>query len=184
MSERVSNIGSALYRVLDPPLRLLENVAVVVAGLLMLIAMVLVSADALLRYLVNAPLTFQYYLTEKYLMVGLVCLSLAWGFRTGGHIRIEGLVQHLPKALSNAVLRVGLLVSAGYIAVLGWLGGKHFLHAFRLDEVVIGVFDWPVAWSWVWIPLGCGLLALRLLLTALGPTAKLHEKHEHAEEHA
>lgn len=172
---------SGLHALLDRSLRWLEDLSAALAGAIMFAAMVLVSLDALLRYLFGAPLTFQYYLTEKYLMVGMVALPLAWGFRTGGYIRIEGLVQALPRRLRTLVLRAGLLVSAAYIAVLAWLGGAYFISALRKNEVVIGVFDWPVSWSWIWIPVGCGLLALRLILTAIGPAGALVAKSAHAE---
>lgn len=172
---------SSLHALLDRPLRWLEDLSAALAGAIMLVAMMLVSLDALLRYLFGAPLTFQYYLTEKYLMIGMVALPLAWGFRTGGYIRIEGLVQALPRGLRTLVLRAGLLLGAAYIAVLAWLGGAYFLSAFRKGEVVMGVFDWPVSWSWIWIPVGCGLLALRLLLTAIGPVGGLVAKSAHPE---
>lgn len=173
--------GGKLHALLDRSLCRIEDLAAVLAGAIMLIAMALVSLDALLRYLFAAPLSFQYYLTEKYLMVGMIALPLSWGFRTGGYIRIEGLVQVLPRGLRVAILRAGLLLSAAYVAVLAWLGGAHFLSAVRKDEVVIGVIDWPVSWSWIWIPAGCGLLALRLLLAATGPAAGLAARTVHAE---
>ncbi|MCO5157794.1 MAG: TRAP transporter small permease [Aquamicrobium sp.] len=181
MSQSVRHHGGTLHALLDRSLCWLENVAAAFAGAIMLLAMVLVSLDALLRYIFGAPLTFQYYLTEKYLMVGMVALSLSWGFRTGGYIRIEGLVQALPRRPRTVILRVGLLLSAGYIAVLAWLGGAYFLSAVRKDEIVMGVIDWPVSWSWIWIPVGCGLLALRLLLIAIGPDGGLVAKTVHAE---
>src|SRR5690606_16258347 len=158
-----------------------ENIFAGIAGAIMLVAMVLVSLDALLRYFAGAPLSFQYYLTEKYLMVGMIAMCLSWGFRTGGYIRIEGLVRAFPAGLSDPLLRTGLLLGAGYMAVLAWLGGKYFLDALRKDEVVIGVIDWPVAWSWIWIPAGCGLLALRLLVDAFGPAARLFAREESVE---
>lgn len=173
--------GGKLHALLDRSLCWMENVAAAFAGAIMLLAMVLVSLDALLRYIFGAPLTFQYYLTEKYLMVGMVALSLSWGFRTGGYIRIEGLVQALPRGLLVSILRAGLVLSAGYIATLAWLGGAYFLSAVRKNEVVMGVIDWPVSWSWVWIPVGCGLLTLRLLLVATGPDAGLVAGTVHAE---
>lgn len=174
--------GGTLFALCDRALCWMENLAAALAGAIMLLAMVLVSLDALLRYVFGAPLTFQYYLTEKYLMVGMVALSLSWGFRTGGYIRIEGLVEALPRGLRALVLRVGLLLSAAYIAVLAWLGGAYFLSAVRKGEVVMGVIDWPVSWSWIWIPVGCGLLALRLLLAAVGPNGGLTVKSVHAEQ--
>ncbi|WP_323032441.1 TRAP transporter small permease [Paracoccus sp. (in: a-proteobacteria)] len=174
--------STPLWFGLDRILRPIENIAALLGAAMMLIAMVLVSADALMRYAFNAPLTFQYTLTEQYLMVALVCLPLAWGFRTGGYIRIEGLIDRLPQALREKVLRAGLITSAVYVAALAWTAGGHFWKAYTTGEVMFGVIDWPVAWSWVWVPVGCWLLAARLLLMSFGPRTQL-EADPHAGEH-
>lgn len=176
-------LPTPLWSGLDRMLRPIENLAALFAAVMMLIAMLLVSADALMRYAFNAPLTFQYTLTEQYLMVALVCLPLSWGFRTGGYIRIEGLVSRFPPKSREYVLRAGLILSAVYVAVLAWTAGEHFWTSYTTGEVMFGVIDWPVAWSWVWVPIGCGLLALRLLLATFGPASQL-QADPHAAEFA
>lgn len=166
-----------LFNQLDRWLRCIELAAVVLAGGIMILTMILVASDAVLRYLFNAPLSFQYHLTENYLLVALIALALAWGYRTGGYIRITFFVNILPATVRGLILRAGLLVSAIYIGVLAWQGGQYFLKAYQDGQTQLGVIDWPVSWSWVWIPVGCGLLAARLLLVAIGPSTELHDEH-------
>jgi TRAP-type C4-dicarboxylate transport system permease small subunit len=165
-------------------LRSLELLAAVVGGVMTLAAMFLTAADALMRYLFNAPLAFNYYLTESYLMVGLMTMPLAWGYRAGGYIRIYALAGVLPAALRNIMLRAGLLVSAAYVGALAWLAGVRFWEVYKAGDVQMGVIDWPVAWSWVWIPIGLTLLALRLLANAIGPAQELHFEHDDTAEGA
>lgn len=172
----------SIYKALDRALRLIENAAAIIAGCIMLSAMVLVALDAFLRYLFNAPLQLQYHLTQHYLLVALITMALAWGYRTGGYIRIDGLIGHLPAALRDLVLRGGLLMSSAYIAVLAWKGGQHFWKTYEAGDVQLGLIDWPISWSWVWIPVGCGLLAARLLLISVGPRNDLDAGADHAEE--
>ena len=167
---------------LDRALRLAEAAAAAVAGFMMLAAMVLTSADALMRYGLNRPLNFNYFLTESYLMVGIVCMPMAWAFRTGGYIRISFLLHMLPARLGLVLLRVGLLASVAYIADLAWLAGMEWFRLFRTGEVEMGVIDWPWSWSWIWIPIGLGLLVLRLLLLAFGPAAVLTIIHDAEED--
>lgn len=164
---------SSLWGRLDRAFRPVENLAAQVAAILLVAAMLLVSADALMRYAFHAPLKFQYTLTESYLMIAIVCLPMAWGFRTGGYIRIEALLSRLPSAGRSLLIRMGLVVSAVYVGALGWAAFKHFWSAWLSDEVMFGVIDWPVAWSWFWIPLGILLLTIRLLLIAVGPDSQL-----------
>ena len=154
-----------LMRLADRTLRPVEAVAAIAAGAVMLAAMVLTSLDALLRYAINKPLAFNYFLTEKYLMVALVCLPLAWAFRTGGYIRIQFLHDRLP---------AGLLAAFLLIADLAWLAGEQWHKAYSRNEIVMDVIDWRISWSWIWVPIGLWLLAARLLVTALGPAGHLN----------
>ena len=169
--------AASLHAACDRALRWLEDAAIAVAGVIMVAAMFLTAIDATMRYAFNAPLTFQQYLTENYLLVAMVNLSLAAGFRLGGYIRIEGVINQFPSAIIAALLRAGLFVSAVYMAVLAWTAGARFLDFYLRGAVMFGEIDWPIAWSWVWIPLGCGLLTLRLLLTAIGPAGELVPRH-------
>ncbi|NYT74994.1 TRAP transporter small permease [Halomonas sp. QX-2] len=154
---------------IDRVLIWIENVAAIIAGCAALITMVLVTFDAILRHLFSSPLTFQHHLTQYYLLVMVTMLALSWGYRTGGAIQIKLLIHRLPAALVGPLVRVGLLASAGYIAAMTWQGYIEFHDAWEQGKLIMGVIDWPVAWSWVWIPLGCGLLAVRLLLDATAP---------------
>ncbi|MFV0493282.1 MAG: TRAP transporter small permease [Pseudorhodobacter sp.] len=163
-----------VYGVLDKALRIPELMAACTGGFFMVAAMVLTSADAILRYFFNAPLTWNSYLTTYYLMVGMFVMPMAWGYRTGGYIRIVFLASMLPHNMAYLLLRLGKIVGAAYFGALGWLAGEHFWEVFQRGDVEMGLIDWPVSWSWVWIPIGLGLLSLRMLLMAFGPNDELH----------
>ena len=174
---------AAIHCRLDAVLRPAEVIAASIGGGLLIAAMLITAADVALRYIFNEPLDFAYYLTENYLMVGMMTLPMAWGFRAGGYIRVVGLARTLPAFLRDALLRVGLLGGAVYIAILGWMAWQKFFEAYTDGSVEMGLIDWPVSWSWVWIPIGCLLLMLRLLVTAIGPADELHfDSSKNAEE--
>ncbi|UEM24493.1 TRAP transporter small permease (plasmid) [Skermanella mucosa] len=162
----------AFHGRVDQVLARVENVAAVGAGAAAVTAMVLVSLDVIMRYAFASPLTFQMYLTQYYLLVAMVMLALPWGYRTGGAIQIRLLLAALPAPLSDTITRIGLMVSAGYLLAVTWRGWLTFSEALANDEVIMGVIDWPVAWSWIWVPIGCGLLALRLVVDAAAPTLR------------
>jgi TRAP-type C4-dicarboxylate transport system permease small subunit len=163
---------------IDRVLRKIETAAAIVGGVMMLTAMVLTSLDAVLRYVFNWPLSFNFYLTENYLMVGLMTLPLAWGFRAGGYIRVMALAHVLPARPRGLLLRTGLCAGAIYIAALAWLSGAWFWEVYQRGDVRMGVIDWPVAWSLVWVPIGLGLFAIRLLAMSFGPAENLHYEHD------
>lgn len=153
---------------------LLENLAAIIGGIMMIMAMLLISADATLRYTISSPLVFVSYLMQYYLLVGLMTMPMAWGFRTGGYIRISFFALRLPERARNVLLRAGMLAGAIYSFLLAWLGGKHYWDVFKRGDIQMGVIDWPVSWSWIWIPIGLGLLTIRMLIITFGPAAGLY----------
>jgi TRAP-type C4-dicarboxylate transport system permease small subunit len=157
----------------------IENVAAIGAGCAMVAAMILVSLDAVMRHMFARPLTFQLHLTQYYLLVAMVMLALPWGYRMGGAIQIRLLLANLPQAIAEPVVRTGLLAAAVYLLALAWEAYFVFHDALVDDEVIMGVIDWPVAWSWIWVPIGCGLLAVRLVVDAtsarLRPIGSAHD---------
>jgi TRAP-type C4-dicarboxylate transport system permease small subunit len=163
---------AGLHSFVDRIVTFLENIGAVIAGVVLLICMVLVSLDAILRYGLAMPLTFQLHLTQYYLLVMLTMLGLSWGYRTGGAIQIAFLVRALPPRLGSIVIRIGLFAAAIYLMFLTWQAWHVFDRAWTRGSVVMGVIDWPVAWSWIWVPIGCGLLVARLLLDATSSTLR------------
>lgn len=182
MNGGTGTAARGLYTRLDAVLRRLELVAVIIAAGLLLLAMVLTVIDASLRYTINRPLGWQFTFTEDYLLVGVFLMALPWGFRTGGYIRIDATSGFLPAGLQRLLIRAGLLLSAGYVAVLAWTSAVKYVDFLIAGEVKIGVVYWPIHYSWVWLPIGLTLLTLRLLLTAFGPGDGLESQHDPLEE--
>ena len=147
----------------------LEDAAAIGAGIAMLVIVLLVSVDVVMRYAFASPLTFQFHLVKFYLLVALVMLALPWGYRNGGAIQIQLLFAMVSRRVSGPIQRIGLAAASVYLFVLAYEGWEGFVDAYVGDRVVMGVIDWPVAWSWVFVPVGCGLLALRVLLDACAP---------------
>ncbi|WP_323032498.1 TRAP transporter small permease [Paracoccus sp. (in: a-proteobacteria)] len=173
---------ASLYTISHRFLSALENIAACIAGVMIFLAMVLTSADVLMRYVFGRPLAFTYHLTEFYLMVGMMVLPFSWGFRTGGYIRVMAICAKLPPFFANALLRLGLFASLLYTAGMCWLAIVKTAEHYQRGDVQMGVIDWPVWLSWLAIPVGLGLLTLRLLLTLIGPTARLNVTPAIAEE--
>ncbi len=160
---------SRLHAGIDWVLCRIEDLAVVIGGVAVIAAMLLVSADALMRYLFAAPLAFQLHVTEFYLLPAALMMGLAWGYRNGGTIQISLLLVLLPWWIVNPLTRAFLLTASVYMAFLAWRSWFIFARALDRNEVVMGVLDWPVSLSWVWIPVGCGLLSARLFMDAIAP---------------
>lgn len=87
--------------------------AVVAAAAMML----LTSADALARYLLNSPILGAYEITEKYLMVAMIFLGLSYAYRGGMFIRVTFLVERMPRGWRVAADHLSHLLSIAYALI-------------------------------------------------------------------
>lgn len=143
------------------------------AGCLSLVAVAgLINADILLRLTVSRPVQIQFELTELYLMPALATLSLARVFRDGGHLALEFMPEHLPGVIGRAISRLRLLLPAVFFAAVTYMSGKYALKAIVHGDIEYGVIDWPLGWAYAVVPLGCGVLVLRLLHDAVTKTTR------------
>ncbi|GGF78021.1 MULTISPECIES: TRAP transporter small permease [Mameliella] len=152
---------------LDKVLSKIEDV-LHLAGCLSLVAVAgLINADILLRLFANRPVQIQFELTELYLMPALATLSLSRVFRDGGHLALEFTPERLPGPIGVVISKLRLLLPAAFFVAVTAMSGKFALEAIVHGDVEYGVVDWPLGWAYASIPLGCGVLALRLLHDAL-----------------
>jgi TRAP-type C4-dicarboxylate transport system permease small subunit len=92
--------------------------------------MLLTTADAIGRYLVNRPILVAYELTTNYLMVAAVFLAMPHAYRAGANIRVTFLVDRLRGRARLAVDHVVQVVSLLYCAALvvaTFLQARHIL---------------------------------------------------------
>jgi TRAP-type C4-dicarboxylate transport system permease small subunit len=136
----------------------------VLAGVLAAAGMMLLtSADALSRYLLNSPILGAYEITEKYLMVALIFLGLSYAFRGGAFIRVTFLVDRLPRSARLVADHCAHLVTLAYCLIFLWASG---LQAWRAlgDSTTLTTVPLPVGPSYLFVPLG--FLALTAMLLA------------------
>ncbi|WP_425050293.1 TRAP transporter small permease [Psychromarinibacter sp. S121] len=140
------------------------------AGCLALVAVAaFINADIFMRLLFSNPVEIQFELTEIYLMPALAVLPLARVYRKGGHLALEFLPREALGAAGPLVERAILLLSATFFAAVTWKSGEFALRAFQRGDVEWGAVDWPLGWAYAAIPLGCGVLVLRLLIDVIRP---------------
>lgn len=148
-----------------------ENILHIAGCLALVTVTVLINADILLRLLAARPVQIQFELTELYLMPALATLSLSRVFRDGGHLALDFMPETLPGRFGRVVSRLRLLLPAAFFAAVTWMSAKFAYGAFAHSEVEYGVIDWPLGWAYAVVPLGCGVLVLRLIYDATAPAA-------------
>lgn len=134
---------------------------------LMAVMAALVIANVLSRYLLSHSFPWVEEAT-RYMMIWAAFLGAGPALRVGGHIAVDSLVQALPPRGARALRVLLVLVMAGTLAVLAWLGADYALFAWEQESPVLG---WSLGKVYLAIPLGAALMLAHLLLIARRWTA-------------
>jgi TRAP-type C4-dicarboxylate transport system permease small subunit len=161
--EMLARILAALDRILS----LVERAASILAALALFLIMAIVASDVAMRYLFNRPWGWSYDFISLYVIVALFFLALSRTFAVNGHISVD-LLHHVLSPRARRLCEIVIcLLSAGFFAVMTEAGAWRALTAFEDGDVLAGAVAWPAWMSAVFVPVGAGLLTLRLSLSAL-----------------
>ncbi|MBZ0140276.1 MAG: TRAP transporter small permease [Pseudorhodoplanes sp.] len=125
--------------------------------------MLLTSADAIGRYVFNAPIMGAYELTEKYLMVAAIFLGLSFTFREGIFIRVTFLVDRLPPRFRRISEFVSHLITIIFSLFIVYASGGQALRALS-DDTTLSTVPVPIAPAYCLVPLGFLALLVMLLI--------------------
>lgn len=110
---------NSLYRFFDRFERVLGLLAVIA----MLAMMVVVSADALMRYAFHAPIQGTQDLVSRYLMVAAYFAILSQAYANGAQIRIDFLLSVLPARIQHVIEAFVCLITGVLFGLIAWLAG-------------------------------------------------------------
>ena len=171
--------GVALRR-LERGLSLFDR-AFMAVSLLALVAMLLtVCIDAAGRYLFRSPLSGSYQIVSLYTMVVLTFMALPRTYATGGMIRVELFTGILRRVFGLWPERINALVALIAFGALAWFAGLDAIERFVARQTTLGTVQLPLYLSYLWVPLGSGLLCIRLALHVIDPDLGKTEQDHHA----
>ena len=153
-------------------LALFEKLFMAVAMISIFVMMLSISADALSRYLFGSPITGQYEFTQFYLLVILVFMALPRTYIIGGHIRLKLLDRQLQKIPFNLAERLNVVLGGIAFGTIAYISGIEAIDKFVNQDKLFGAVQFPIYWSYVWVPLGSGLMALRLIYEIFVPVQR------------
>jgi TRAP-type C4-dicarboxylate transport system permease small subunit len=120
---------------LDRLERLLTGVAVVAT----IAMMVLTTADATGRYLLNRPIVVAYEITTNFLMVSAIFLALPFAYRQGANIRVTFLAQRLKGQARLVVDHVVQVVSILYCGALVFATAQQTRHVWSTGTTFVSM---------------------------------------------
>jgi TRAP-type C4-dicarboxylate transport system permease small subunit len=147
--------------------RWLSHIELLLAGLaalLMFAIMTIVAIDVAARYLLNSPLSWSYDLISLYLMTALFYFALSRTFAEGAHISVDIAQYYLAEDMRRLCQIAYAIPAAVLFMIIVWLGAERTLDDFRTGAATAGAVLWPSWIADVMVPIGAGLLSLRLVL--------------------
>ena len=153
---------------------ILEKLLIGVASLALLVLTGLTTADALGRYLFNSPIPGTGELIEDYFMIALIFLPLSYSFMQEGHVHVTMLERFFPGRVKFLIGKFNLILSFALFALIAVAGWRGFAEAWRIDEISTSSIGYPMWPCYVMVPVGCGLLCLRIAQVFFGGAKKEH----------
>lgn len=126
--------------------------------------MLIVVCDVVLRYFFHSPLSWAYDLISLYLVAAVFFLSLSAAYTEGAHVNVDILQQTFPPRAIRLCEVVTTAIGAAVFALITYFGALRTLDAYASSDVLSGAIPWPTWPSLALVPLGCGLMTLRLLV--------------------
>lgn len=145
----------------------LEQAGMAIAVVAISLTMLLISADAVLRYAFNAPLRWAFEVVTYYMMVVGIYFALSSTFTRGDHVNITLLRDIMPRRLQAWLDIIWVLVAAFIFGCVVYGTWEHTMTAYERHEFMPGYILWPAWLSHLPVPMGCALIVLRLLHHAL-----------------
>ena len=139
------------------------------AALTLFVMMCSISFDAFARYFFNSPIQGQFEFTRLYSMVILGFMAMPRTYMLGGHIQLRLLEKQLNRIPGSPVHRIHALLVAAAFGAMSYVTAGETWHAFAANEELFGIIQFPMGWSYLWVPLGCGLMACRMLIELIDP---------------
>jgi TRAP-type C4-dicarboxylate transport system permease small subunit len=140
-----------------------ELVLVYAAVIACLGMMLLTSADAMSRYLLNRPILGAYEITEKYLMVAAIFLGMSYAYRGGAFIRVTILVERMPRRGRLLADHFAHLVSLAYCLIFVAATGQQAWRALG-DTTTLTALPLLVGPSYLFVPAGFLAMSVMMLI--------------------
>lgn len=132
----------------------------VIAGVMMCVMMLHISADVFLKYVFNKPLTGTVEAVQYYYMIGVVYLPLALVQQRNRHISVELLFDRLPSWGQRACDGFGLICAAIFFGILAYRSLLDAVSAWQIGEIIMGSATIPIWPSRFFLPISFGLICL------------------------
>ncbi|AVO48378.1 TRAP transporter small permease [Melaminivora suipulveris] len=156
------------YRRLGRVVDAIDNVLVTIGCLLLFALMCLVVADVGRRYLFNAPIAWSYEVVNHFLMPGVFFYTVSHTLKAHAHVAVDILHNYVGTRTLYVFELIGTVLALPVFALVTWLAAGRTLEEWRSAAEASSGLAAPTWAISIVLPLGFGMLTLRLALNAVG----------------
>jgi TRAP-type C4-dicarboxylate transport system permease small subunit len=127
--------------------------------------------EVFMRYLFNAPTRWVIEFSE-YMLLYMALLAAAWVLKQEGHVRVEMLVDALPRRVQAVLHAVTSWVGALVCALFCWYSAALVWETFWSGEVLFRAVHVPKSAVLLSLPIGLSLLTLQFIRRAFSRPAR------------
>lgn len=168
LDEANAQAPEGAYPLLRRAIDAVDVILVTVGSLMLFALMCVVVADVSLRYLFNAPLQWSYQVVSSYLMPGLFFMAVSHALRSNSHVSVDILHNYVSPRTRYWFEATGSLLATPVFALCTWVSAdntwKEYLSGAESTSG-LAVPSWTVS---ILLPIGFGMLTLRLALNTVG----------------
>lgn len=151
--------------------RILDGAAVL-AGSMLMFAMLSMVAEVIMRYYFHSPLVWVVEVSESILLF-VAFLGAAWLLRGEGHVRVDLVLNFLPPKTRTMLDIFTSILAAFCCAVVVWYGVATTWDSFQRGAFNPTVLEIPSACVLFIIPVGAFLLLIQCLRWSYGSLKRL-----------
>lgn len=151
----------------DRIVNLLETIWSRVGAAIMFAIMLIMVGDVCFRYLLNSPLDWSYELISLYLMPAVFFLALSDTMKHDTHVRVDILFNYVSSRARAIMEVVGHAISILLFTLMFYCSVLRTWTDFVTKGVIDGAVVWPTWITSALVPLGTGLLVLRIVILFL-----------------
>lgn len=161
------------YAMLRRAIDVLDGALTSIGCLMLFLLMLVVVFDVLLRYLFNSPLIWSFEVISSYLLPGLFFLAVSDTLKAHAHVSVDIVHAHISPRTRYALHALTSLVAAPVFCFIAVVAARRTLEEFLSGATYTSGLELPSWTTSILLPLGFGLLAIRLGLDAAGYVATL-----------
>ncbi len=161
------------YQALRRWVNAIDGVLIGIGCILLFALMCLVVADVGRRYLFNAPIAWSYEVINHYLMPGVFFYTVSHTLKAHSHVAVDILHNYVGTRVRYGFEAASTMLAVPVFALATWLAAGVTLEQYRAGAQAssgLGVPSWTISMV---LPVGFGMLTLRLALNAIGYVATL-----------